>query len=318
MNLVFLQTFLTVLETGNLNKAAERLNVTQSTVTARLDALEEALGRKLLVRSRRGARLTRAGFELRPHAELLVNGWAQARRAINLPAGYSGLFSFACEYDLWHPAGRAWLYAVRAAHPGIAYEGRPGRRVEIISWLGTGLTDAGLTLEPISAPGLSLRALCEEEIIHVATAAGRASPDDADYVYVDLGVEFRRQHALAFRGAKTASMTFSTSAWALEHLLAHGGSAYLPQPLVAPLLAEGRLHRVAASPPFRRTLYLAWREASEALFPWLGEPSLPEAAGEAAAPAAQAVQSSRPVGQGFVTSAPSLKTARMPPSRRRR
>lgn len=271
MNLTFLQTFLTVLETGNLVRAADRLNVTQSTVTARLDALEEALGRQLLVRSRRGARMTRAGFELRPHAELLVNGWAQARKAINLPEGYSGLFSFACEYDLWHPAGRRWLYAARAAHPGLAYEGRPGRRVEIAGWLGTGITDAGLTLEPISGPGISLRPLTEEEIVHVATAPLPAAPNDADYVYVDLGVDFRRQHALAFPGAKTASMTFSTSAWALEHLLAAGGSAYLPEPLVAPLLAEGRLHRVAAAPVFTRRLFLAWREASEALFPWLGD-----------------------------------------------
>lgn len=271
MNLTFLQTFLAVLETGNLNKAADRLNVTQSTVTARLDALEEALNRKLLVRSRRGARMTRAGFELRPHAELLVNGWAQARKAINLPKDYSGVFSFACEYDLWYESGRRWLYAARAAHPGIAYEGRPGRRVEIAAWLGTGITDAGLTLEPISGPGLSLRELCREDIIYVSTTSRPSAPGDGDYIYVDLGVDFRRQHALAFPSATTASMTFSTGSWALEHLLQTGGSAYLPEPLVAPLLADGRLYRMAGSPAFTRTLFLAWRDASEALFPWLGE-----------------------------------------------
>jgi DNA-binding transcriptional LysR family regulator len=149
LNLTFLQTFLAVLDTGNLNKAAERLHVTQSTVTARLDALEEALGCQLLLRSRRGTRMTRAGFELRPHAELLVNGWAQARKAINLPEGYSGLFSFACEFDLWHDAGKAWLYAAREANPGVAYEARPGRRAEIAAWLGTGITDA----DPNDGPG---------------------------------------------------------------------------------------------------------------------------------------------------------------------
>lgn len=270
MNLVFLQTFLTVLETGNLNKAAERLNVTQSTVTARLDALEEALGCKLLLRSRKGTRMTRAGFELRPHAELLVNGWAQARKAINLPEGYSGLFSFACEFDLWHDAGKTWLYAVRAANPGIAFEARPGRRAEIAAWLGTGITDAAMTHEPLSAPGLASRICVQQEIILVTTRRdARGGWDDPSYVYVDLGTDFRRQHASAFPKAKTASITFSTSSWALEHVLSFGGSGYLPRGLVRPHLEDRSLRLVQGAPVFKRTIYLVWREVGEVLFPWL-------------------------------------------------
>lgn len=269
MNLTFLQTFLTVLETGNLNKAAERLHVTQSTVTARLDALEDALDCQLLVRSRRGTRMTRAGFELRPHAELMVNGWMQARKAINLPEGYSGLFSFACEFDLWHDAGKTWLYAVRQDNPGIAYEARPGRRAEIAAWLGTGITDAAMTHEPISAPGVASRACMHEEIVHVSSQPRTGSDWDPNYVYVDLGTDFRRQHALAFPHAKTASITFSVSSWALEHILAYGGSAYLPEQMVAPYLRDQSLRRVADAPTFKRTLYLVWREVGELLFPWL-------------------------------------------------
>lgn len=269
MNLSFLQTFLTVLETGNLNKAAERLNVTQSTVTARLDALEESLGCQLLVRSRRGARMTRAGFELRPHAELLVHGWAQARKAINLPEGYSGLFSFACEFDLWHDAGKRWLYAVREANPALAVEARPGRRAEIAAWLGTGITDAAMTHEPLSAPGLASRVCVRQEIVQVTSRRRQKGEWDPHYVYVDLGTDFRRQHASAFPNAKTASITFSTSSWALEHILEFGGTAYLPKGLVEPHLRNGSLRIVKGAPVFVRTLYLVWREVGEVLFPWL-------------------------------------------------
>lgn len=269
VNLTFLQTFLTVLETGNLNKAAERLNVTQSTVTARLDALEETLGCKLLLRSRKGTRMTRAGFELRPHAELLVNGWAQARKAINLPEGYSGLFSFACEFDLWHDAGKTWLYAVRAANPGIAFEARPGRRAEIAAWLGTGITDAAMTHEPLSAPGLASRICVQQEIVQVTSRRDARGGWDPNYVYVDLGTDFRRQHASAFPNAKTASITFSTSSWALEHILSFGGSGYLPKGLIGPHLKDRSLRLVKGAPVFKRTLYLVWREAGEVLFPWL-------------------------------------------------
>lgn len=269
MNLTFLQTFLTVLETGNLNKAAERLNVTPSTVTARLDALEGALGCELLLRTRRGTRMTRAGFELRPYAELLVNGWAQARKAINLPEGYSGLFSFACEFDLWHDAGKTWLYTVREANPGIALEARPGRRAEIAAWLGTGITDAAMTHEPISAPGLASRICVQQDIVQVTSLRQVKGEWDPNYVYVDLGTDFRRQHAIAFPNAKTASITFSTSSWALEHVLTHGGSGYFPMGLVEPHVKAGALRLVKSAPVFKRTLYLVWREVGEVLFPWL-------------------------------------------------
>lgn len=271
MNLTFLQTFLTVVETGNLNKAAERLNVTQSTVTARLDALEDTLGQPLLVRARRGARLTRAGFELRPYAELLVGGWARARRAINLPKGYSGLFSFACEFDLWHDASKTWLSRIRVAHPELAYEARPGRRSEIEGWLGSGLTAAAMTLEPISGSGLVSTELPEQEIV-LAASVPRSKVDwDPTYVFVDLGSDFRRQHSGAFPLAQTAGITFSISSWALEHLLTQGGSAFLPRTLVQPYFDSGRLFLVEGSTVFSRKLYLAWTEASETAFPWLRE-----------------------------------------------
>ena len=122
MHIGALQTFLAVVETGNLNKAAEQLNLSQSAVTARLDALEDRLGQPLLVRSRKGAQLTRAGFRLRPFAESLVRGWEQAQSFVGLPKGYAGLFSFACEFDLWASAGKRWLDERRVAHPDCAFE----------------------------------------------------------------------------------------------------------------------------------------------------------------------------------------------------
>ncbi len=65
MNIGLARTFLEILEAGNLNKAAERLHVTQSTVTMRINALEDLLGQKLLVRSKSGVALTNSGFKFK-------------------------------------------------------------------------------------------------------------------------------------------------------------------------------------------------------------------------------------------------------------
>ena len=113
MNIAAIQTFLTVIRTGNLNRAAEQMNITQSAVTARLDALEQALGAKLLIRSRKGASLTKPGFAFLDQAEVIVRSWENARARTNLPRGVTRLFSFVCHPSLWSGLGEAWVNDLR-------------------------------------------------------------------------------------------------------------------------------------------------------------------------------------------------------------
>ena len=58
MNIEHARTFLAVADTGSFVSAAERLHVTQSTVSARIRALEDLLGRPLFTRNKAGAVLT--------------------------------------------------------------------------------------------------------------------------------------------------------------------------------------------------------------------------------------------------------------------
>ena len=55
MKLSALQTFLTIIETGSLSRASEKLNVTQSTITARLQALEDDFAVLVVARHEVGA-----------------------------------------------------------------------------------------------------------------------------------------------------------------------------------------------------------------------------------------------------------------------
>lgn len=269
MNIEALRTFLAVVQTGNLNRAADQLHVTQSTVSARLDALDSALGQPLLVRSRRGAQLTKAGFAFQRHAELMLQSWEQGRRAVGLPKGFSGLFSFACEPDLWEGVGADWLEVVRARHPDLALEAWPGEPAEIARWLKSGLVDAAATTESAFGADVGVRELARDRLVQVSTEPRPVQHWHPAYVYVDLGPEFRRWHSLTWPGDETAHRTFGFSRWALDYLLDKGGSAYLPWRLVKNLVAEGRLHPIEGAPEHERVLYLAWREASLTAYPWL-------------------------------------------------
>lgn len=60
-SLADLQAFATVVETGNFNQAAERLQTSTASVSRRVSALENALGSRLLNRTTRQLHLTEAG-----------------------------------------------------------------------------------------------------------------------------------------------------------------------------------------------------------------------------------------------------------------
>jgi DNA-binding transcriptional LysR family regulator len=61
MELYQLRIFLTIARTGNLTRAAERLNASQPAVSSQIKALEEELGVTLFARTPRGMELTQEG-----------------------------------------------------------------------------------------------------------------------------------------------------------------------------------------------------------------------------------------------------------------
>ena len=90
MSLVLVNTFLKVVETGSLASASRHLNVTQSTVTARLKTLEQEIGQPLLHRHKSGVKPTTAGFKFQRYAEAMSGLWRQALLETSLPGGHHG------------------------------------------------------------------------------------------------------------------------------------------------------------------------------------------------------------------------------------
>src|SRR5262245_50354310 len=74
MELNHLQTFIVVAEEGNVTRAAERLFMTPSSVSAHIKALEDELNITLFVRKPQGMEITEHGSILRARAESIVRG----------------------------------------------------------------------------------------------------------------------------------------------------------------------------------------------------------------------------------------------------
>lgn len=73
MDTKYLLTLKTILETGSFQKAAKKLNYTQSTVTFHIQQLELEFSVKLFEKIGRKMCLTEAGREILPHINLILH-----------------------------------------------------------------------------------------------------------------------------------------------------------------------------------------------------------------------------------------------------
>lgn len=73
MNFQHLRHFVVTADTGNMLKAAEVLNISQSGLSRSVGALENMLGLPLFERSAKGVELTAFGRRFYPHARLMMN-----------------------------------------------------------------------------------------------------------------------------------------------------------------------------------------------------------------------------------------------------
>ncbi len=268
MNLTALETFLAIIDTGNLVRAAEKLHVSQSTVTTRLQSLERELGAPLLNRQKSGVELTEAGRRFRHHAEVMLELWGQAIQDVALPDSVEVVASIGCHADLWQGPGRALFDAIRTEHETAALTVLPGDQTEIERLLRTGLVDIALTYEVAVQHNQTIRSLRPERLVLVSDRPESPMRFDPKYIYVESGEDFRRRHAAAYSDAGTARLSFGRAEWALGELLTSGGSAYLPERLVASHLQSGQLHRVASAPEFTRNSYLVMSERASS-WNWL-------------------------------------------------
>jgi len=264
MDVVLAQTFLEIVHRGSFAAAADRLNVTQTAVSARVRTLEDQLGRPLFLRNKAGVSLTPAGTRFLPFAKTLVQVWERARDQVAVPAGRREVVLVGCEHSLWDPLLVDWMVWMRkeAAHLGLRTE--VGTPKDLLERVAHGTLDVAILYAPEQRPGLRIELLIEEKLVLVTTDPTLAQPRPADYVFVDWGREFAEQHALAFPDLSAAGVSVHLGPLAREYLLEAGGTGYFRQGVVRAHLRAGRLHRVPGAPEFLYPAYAVYAQGADA------------------------------------------------------
>src|SRR5262245_20791825 len=115
--------------------AAERLHVSQSTVSSRIQTLEEQLGCTLFVRNKSGATLTPAGRQFQRHASTLVRTVEQARQDVGIPRGFRGTLVVGGRIGLWEEFLLRWLPLMQQADPQISIHAESALEPELMQGL---------------------------------------------------------------------------------------------------------------------------------------------------------------------------------------
>ncbi|HEY8509008.1 MAG TPA: LysR family transcriptional regulator [Steroidobacteraceae bacterium] len=252
------RTFLAVVASGSFIEAAERLHVTQSTVSSRIQRLEEELGATLFVRNKSGTALTAAGRLFQRHATILTRTVEQARHDIGAARRFRSTVTIAGRHGLWENLLLRWLPVFTKLAPDIAVRAFIGFETDLMEALIEGRADVGLMYTPQSRPGLVVEQLLEERLVMVSTHDQPSGEPGPDYVYIDWGPEFFAQHSLAFPDFAGAQLTFNIGWLGLEHILSCGGSGYFPLRLLRDHERAGRVHRVPGAPQFSIPAYICF------------------------------------------------------------
>ncbi len=255
------RTFLEIVHTGSFLRAAERLHVTQTTVSARIRTLEEALGRQLFHRTRNGATLTPAGREFERFAQSFVQVWERARQQLNVPPGRTSLVAAGGEINLWNPLLLDWLVWMKAQRPQIAIDARVGVADQLLEQLRTGVLDLAVLYAPRLMPGFRVELIEEEQLVLVRSTIGDGR--DTDYVHVDWGPQFPAANGLGASAFNEPALQVGIGLLGLHYILRAGGMGYFRKGVVAPHIAAGELERVEGAPEFTYPAYAVYPEAAE-------------------------------------------------------
>lgn len=261
------RTFMAVMETRNFVQAAAFLNVTQSTVSARIKALEERMGCRLFHRSKAGVFLTPAGDRFARHAANFVRIWGQAQQEVALPEAFKARINVGTQISHWDDVIVNWMGWLRRTHPELAIRMEVGSNESLMRQMVDGVLDVAVVYTPQLMPGLKVETLFEEQLILVSTQRPKGRGEEARagwqqiYVFVDWGPDYRTEHALAWPEIESSSIQFGVGAVALDFIMRYGGAGYFPARMVRQLVEDKKLFRIPGARRFTRPVYMVSTEA---------------------------------------------------------
>lgn len=251
------ETFLDLLDTRSFNRTADRLGVTQSTISGRVKALEKALGERLFERSRSGTQPTTAALRFETHARVLRRAWADGQADVKR-FGAAVMLRIGIQHDLIDNHVADWLAALRSALPECGFYVDGDYSTQMCRSLENGTLDLGAVFTPRPSPDLYFESMGEvvyQMISTTQTALSKIKP--ADYILPNYAPAFAQTHAALLPGLSLGSVSSGQAAAVRGLLIALGGATFLPTEMAQTLIADGTVHPIPEAPKITQPVFVA-------------------------------------------------------------
>ncbi|MFF0312235.1 LysR family transcriptional regulator [Streptosporangium sp. NPDC004379] len=273
MELRQLEYFVAVAEERSFTRAAERVHISQSGVSAQIRRLERELGAELFDRSARVATLTVAGEAALGHARAALAAAGATGRAVGEVTGLlrgrltAGMVVGCTVTPLFEA-----LAAFHRAHPGVEISLLEDGSDRLVEGVRTGALDLALAGTAALPEGLETLTVVDERLV-VAVPAGHALAERRRVTLAELcaypiacmpsgtGVRTVFDHACAARGLQPAVTLQASAPDAVAGLAARG----LAVAVLSASMTEGHRDRLVTLPLDVETpalLVLVWKDTS--------------------------------------------------------
>lgn len=260
MDFADLQTFRAVVEHGGVTAAASRLHRVQSSISARLCALERDLGCALFERTGRRLQLTPEGRHLYERSAALVRDMSALRQEL-AGTGQGAVLRIGSMESTAAVRLAPVLARLREQQPGMRLAVRTGTTGAMLQALEQHEVDAALVAGPAERPALQWQPAYREELVLIAP---RGAPVDhvASLVTFSTGCAYREvalDWAQAQGRAVTAGIEIGSYHALVASVSAGMGLALVPAAVLRGLDSRGLQVQPLPEPWAQQTTWLVTR-----------------------------------------------------------
>jgi DNA-binding transcriptional LysR family regulator len=166
MNFHQVKAFCTIVSEGSFSRAAEKLHLTQPTVSAQIQGLEKSLRTRLFERSAQGITLTQSGREFHPYALQMLELSSRAEQAMDQLQGLSrGHLDLGASTVPGHYVLPRALALFKEAYPGIDVRLSVANSQDIRNGVRDGQFELGVVGEQVRDDRLHFTAIAQDHLV---------------------------------------------------------------------------------------------------------------------------------------------------------
>ena len=173
MDIKQLINFITIVEEGNITKAAQKLHISQPPLSNQLKALEEELGVKLIERGSRKVTLTDVGNLLYKRGKDMVNVFESTLNEVeDFKSGIEGVLKIGAVSTCNQFIPNELISPYAKQYPKVKFELYEGNTYEVVDMIERGIVDIGVVRTPFNSENLCYLNLRTEPMVVVVNKNG--------------------------------------------------------------------------------------------------------------------------------------------------